>query len=276
MHAAAALSYVYLLLTGLAFWTPALFWLAIVLGGGYLSRLLHPWIGLVFTAAVVAMYVTWRRDMKTTPEDRAWRKAMRHYIRNEDDAGPARRPLQLRAEDAVLGDGRSAGWRCSFGPGAVVRRGDSVGASRPPLRGDPRAQRLGARHDRAASSSTSTWALPSCQAVSRQSSTGRCRRSGHVIIIRCGFRASGVIAPEIPELTCVEQPWSLEPARSRASKSASEALREAMSLPGWKDKRGPGLIGRRRCFFRAGSRATGARHRWAPVLFASALDSLIT
>ena len=52
VHAIAALSYVYLLLTGLAFWTPALYWLAIVLGGGYLSRLLHPWVGVFFTAVV--------------------------------------------------------------------------------------------------------------------------------------------------------------------------------------------------------------------------------
>ena len=88
VHAAAALSYVYLLLTGLAFWTPALYWLAIVLGGGYLSRLLHPWVGLVFTAAVVVMYVTWRRDMRTTPEDVDWRKAIGHYIRNEDAQVP--------------------------------------------------------------------------------------------------------------------------------------------------------------------------------------------
>jgi formate dehydrogenase subunit gamma len=88
IHWAAGLSYVYLLLTGLAFWTPALFWLAIVLGGGTMSRMLHPWVGLGFTAAVVAMYVVWRRDMRITPEDRAWRRALRHYIRNEDDRVP--------------------------------------------------------------------------------------------------------------------------------------------------------------------------------------------
>ena len=34
------------------------------------------------------MYVDWRRDMKTTPEDVEWRKAMRHYIRNEDAQVP--------------------------------------------------------------------------------------------------------------------------------------------------------------------------------------------
>jgi formate dehydrogenase subunit gamma len=88
VHAAAALTYVYLLLTGLAFWTPALYWLAIVLGGGYLSRLLHPWVGVLFSAAVLNMYVMWRRDMRTTGADRAWRKEIRHYIRNEDAKMP--------------------------------------------------------------------------------------------------------------------------------------------------------------------------------------------
>lgn len=88
VHAAAAVSYVYLLLTGLAFWTPALYWLAIVLGGGFLSRLLHPWVGVLFSAAVLHMYLMWRRDMRTTSADRAWRKALIHYIRNEDAKVP--------------------------------------------------------------------------------------------------------------------------------------------------------------------------------------------
>jgi formate dehydrogenase subunit gamma len=88
MHWAAGLSYAYLLLTGLALWTPALYWIAAVLGGGYLSRVLHPWVGLLFSAALVWMFATWRRDMRTMPEDRAWRRAMRHYIRNEDSQVP--------------------------------------------------------------------------------------------------------------------------------------------------------------------------------------------
>ena len=88
MHWAAAIAYVYLLLTGLAFWTPALYWLAIVLGGGFLSRALHPIVGVLFAAVVVWMYAMWRRDMRTTAEDRRWRKAMPQYIRNEDHAVP--------------------------------------------------------------------------------------------------------------------------------------------------------------------------------------------
>jgi len=88
LHALTALSYVYLLLTGLAFWTPALYWIAAVLGGGYLSRVLHPWAGLIFSGALLWMFVTWRTDMRVKPEDRAWRNAMRHYMRNEDAKVP--------------------------------------------------------------------------------------------------------------------------------------------------------------------------------------------
>ncbi len=89
VHALAGVSYVYLLLTGLAFWAPWLYWLAVMLGGGYLSRVLHPWVGLVFTAAVIWMFVIWRNDMRITREDRVWRTAIVHYIRHEDAKVPA-------------------------------------------------------------------------------------------------------------------------------------------------------------------------------------------
>jgi formate dehydrogenase subunit gamma len=86
VHSAAGISYLYLLLTGLAFWTPALFWIAVVLGGGYLSRLLHPWVGFVFVGAVAWMFILWRRDMEITAGDRVWRRAIAAYVRN-DEAG---------------------------------------------------------------------------------------------------------------------------------------------------------------------------------------------
>jgi len=88
VHWAAAVSYVYLLLTGLAFWTPALYWIAVVLGGGYVSRALHPIVGLVFAVIVLWMYAMWRKDMRVTAGDREWRAAMAHYIRNEDHLVP--------------------------------------------------------------------------------------------------------------------------------------------------------------------------------------------
>ena len=65
------------------------FWIAVVLGGATVSRELHPWAGLVFVAAVLMMYRMWASGMKESPADAAWWKAVRHYIRNEDEQMPS-------------------------------------------------------------------------------------------------------------------------------------------------------------------------------------------
>ena len=88
MHSSAAVSYVYLLLTGLAFWSPAFYWIATVLGGGFLARAMHPWVGVVFATVAAWMFISWVAVMRITDEDRVWRKAMWHYIRNEDQHVP--------------------------------------------------------------------------------------------------------------------------------------------------------------------------------------------
>jgi formate dehydrogenase subunit gamma len=89
MHWVAALSYIYLLATGLAFWTPWLYWLAIVLGGATISRELHPWAGVIFVLATWWMYRAWGAQMRTTDDDRAWWRALPHYVRNEDADVPS-------------------------------------------------------------------------------------------------------------------------------------------------------------------------------------------
>jgi len=88
VHWIAGLTYIYQLLTGLAFYSPHLYWLAAVLGGGPTSRYWHPWIGLLFTAALFWMFRTWLDDMRITAVDRQWSKAIAHYIRNEDEQLP--------------------------------------------------------------------------------------------------------------------------------------------------------------------------------------------
>lgn len=85
MHWIAGVSYVYLLLTGLAFWSPWLFWLAALVGGGTIAREVHPWAGVVFQLAVIWMYLTWSGQMRTTARDREWLHEVGHYVRNEDD-----------------------------------------------------------------------------------------------------------------------------------------------------------------------------------------------
>ena len=89
MHWVAALSYVYLLITGLAFYSPRLYWLNSLTGGGPTARAWHPLAGLLFFFSIVWMYRTWRRDMQTTEADRDWNKALLHYVRNEDESVPA-------------------------------------------------------------------------------------------------------------------------------------------------------------------------------------------
>jgi formate dehydrogenase subunit gamma len=76
------------MLTGLAFWSPWLFWIASALGGAELSRMLHPWVGLVFFVAVCYMYALWSSQMKHDPVDTEWWKSLPHYIRNEDEKMP--------------------------------------------------------------------------------------------------------------------------------------------------------------------------------------------
>ena len=87
-HWIAAFSYIYLLLSGLALWSPWLYWLAAVLGGGQVTRIVHPWAGLIFFYAVLRMYAYWAPQMHNTEVDRQWWKSLRHYVRNEDDRMP--------------------------------------------------------------------------------------------------------------------------------------------------------------------------------------------
>jgi len=85
MHWLTAIVYIYLLLTGLAFWSPRLYWLAQILGGGPTSRYWHPIAGVLFSLALLWMLREWLPDMRKGPADDGWNKTLGNYIRNEDD-----------------------------------------------------------------------------------------------------------------------------------------------------------------------------------------------
>jgi formate dehydrogenase subunit gamma len=87
-HWLGAFSYIYLLMTGLALWSPYLYWLAAVVGGGTIARAWHPWAGLIFAASLFWTFKEWHGDMKINDSDRAWGKAIPDYIKNEDDKLP--------------------------------------------------------------------------------------------------------------------------------------------------------------------------------------------
>lgn len=88
VHWVVGLSFVFLLLTGLAFSHPRLYWLTTLVGGGPTARILHPWIGLLFTVSFAAMFVMWLRDMRIDAGDRAWLRAIRHYAVHDKERVP--------------------------------------------------------------------------------------------------------------------------------------------------------------------------------------------
>jgi formate dehydrogenase subunit gamma len=88
IHWLSALTYMYAMATGLAFFSPYLYWIAAVLGGGPTARFWHPWIGILWLATVVWMLSQWYQDMRITDVDRRWGREMKHYIRNEDEELP--------------------------------------------------------------------------------------------------------------------------------------------------------------------------------------------
>jgi formate dehydrogenase subunit gamma len=87
-HWLAALSFLYAALSGLALWTPALYGLASVFGGGNAVRAWHPWGGLIFFAALGAMFVRWAGQMRLDREDRQWLAQARRYAVHDESGLP--------------------------------------------------------------------------------------------------------------------------------------------------------------------------------------------
>jgi formate dehydrogenase subunit gamma len=81
LHWWTALTFVYLLLSGLALAYPRMTWLYDVLGGGQTVRFLHPWAGVGFVLGLLSLLVAWWRDMRFEPQDRAWVRQLGRYAR---------------------------------------------------------------------------------------------------------------------------------------------------------------------------------------------------
>lgn len=88
VHWMSAISFLYAALTGLALWTPSLFWLSNVLGGGVAVRRWHPWGGVVFALALGLMFRQWARQMRLDADDRTWLKNTHRYAVHDDEGLP--------------------------------------------------------------------------------------------------------------------------------------------------------------------------------------------
>jgi formate dehydrogenase subunit gamma len=88
VHWVVGVTFVLLVLSGLALSYPSLFWMAGLLGGGPATRVLHPWIGLVFEAALALMFFLWLKQMYFTRADLEWIRAIKHYARHDREKIP--------------------------------------------------------------------------------------------------------------------------------------------------------------------------------------------
>lgn len=83
-HWLVAITFVLLAASGLAFFHPAFWPLADLLGGGVWSRILHPYVGVVMFVFFLAMAMRYWADNKIQPYDREWNKRMSDVINNRD------------------------------------------------------------------------------------------------------------------------------------------------------------------------------------------------
>lgn len=88
MHWLTGVTYLYCLATGLAFYSPHLYWLAYMLGGAPTSRFWHPIIAIVFVMGTLWMNNLWRRDMQMTDTDKQWMDRVEAYVTNDEAHTP--------------------------------------------------------------------------------------------------------------------------------------------------------------------------------------------
>lgn len=72
IHWSVAGTFLLNLVTGLPVWSPVFGWMAHLVGGLSVCRIIHPWFGIAFAVSSLAMAVQWWEEMKMTTEERGW------------------------------------------------------------------------------------------------------------------------------------------------------------------------------------------------------------
>ncbi len=88
VHWLVALSFVYTGLSGLSLWSPKLWWLAAVMGGGETVKGWHPWAGVIFGLVLATMFRKWAAEMRLDAGDRAWLRVSHRYAMGNEEGVP--------------------------------------------------------------------------------------------------------------------------------------------------------------------------------------------
>jgi formate dehydrogenase subunit gamma len=87
IHWSVALTFFLSLITGMPIWTPIFRWMAAMVGGLEVARIIHPYAGVLFFLVSVLQFFHWLGDMHFRPEEKgSWRPSkLMAYMRYEDD-----------------------------------------------------------------------------------------------------------------------------------------------------------------------------------------------
>lgn len=87
-HWVTAITTILLILSGLALFHPAFFWLTNLFGGGTWTRILHPYIGVVLAVSFWLLAQRFHADNRITDADREWVRRIRDVVANRDQNLP--------------------------------------------------------------------------------------------------------------------------------------------------------------------------------------------
>ena len=87
-HWVTGICFILLMLSGLAFFHPALYPLTLLFGGGVWARILHPFIGVILALAFVMMFFRFWRLNLMTHTDMQWLLRIREMIDGNDHNMP--------------------------------------------------------------------------------------------------------------------------------------------------------------------------------------------
>lgn len=87
-HWITAICFILLAVSGLAMFHPATSWMAVFLGGGQWTRILHPFLGVVmFISFAVLVFRFWHHN-KIDQADKQWMKQIGDVLNNREDRLP--------------------------------------------------------------------------------------------------------------------------------------------------------------------------------------------
>ena len=86
IHWSVGLTFFICVVTGMPIWTPLFGWMAHLVGGLSVARVIHPWAGLAYAFASIVMFFHWLSDMHFLPSERGWLgPKVFEYMRYESD-----------------------------------------------------------------------------------------------------------------------------------------------------------------------------------------------